>query len=200
VILPPNVAKGHQKQYEPGHLLKTWYLAVFQKKLGTKLFILTLKKNIAIFFFYLVLALESISGVKSWFFGKNKFCPKNRGPSIPPLIQFSVKNCQIIIFHSGEKYFFPFKPKKISLILKLPTVAKGHQKQYEPGHLLGTWYLAVFQKKIGTKLFILTLKKKYGYILFLLSFGRRVDFQRKKLIFWQKKKFRPKNLPPFLLA
>jgi hypothetical protein len=116
-------------------------------------------------------------------------------------IQFSVKNCQIIIFHSGEKYFFPIKPKKNSLILKLPTVAKGHQKQYEPGHLLGTWYLAVFQKKIGSKLFILTLKKKYGYILFLLSFGLRVHFQGKKLIFWQKKiPPKIKKLPPFLLA
>jgi hypothetical protein len=92
----------------------------------------------------------------------------------------------------------------------MPTVAKGHQKQYEPGHLLGTWYLAVFQNKIGTKLFILTLKKKYGYILFLLSFGLRVHFQGKKLIFWQKKippKIRrpsssqiKKKIPPFLLA
>jgi hypothetical protein len=86
-----------------------------------------------------------------------------------------------------EKYFFPFKPKQISLILKLPTVEKGHQKQYEPGHLLGTWYLAVFQKKIGTKLFILTLKKNMAIFFFLLSFGLRVHFQGKKLIFWQKK-------------
>jgi hypothetical protein len=29
---------------------------------------------------------------------------------------------------------------------QLPNVVRGQQKQYEPGHLLGTWYLAVFQK------------------------------------------------------
>jgi hypothetical protein len=52
--------------------------------------------------------------------------------------------------------------------------------------------------KIGTKLFILTLKKKYGYILFLLSFGLRVHFQGKKLIFWQKKN-PPKIRRPLLL-
>jgi hypothetical protein len=67
----------------------------------------------------------------------------------------------------------------------LPTVARGDQKQYEPGRLLETWYLAVFQKKLGTKLFFFTLKKISLY-LFLLSFGPRVHFQSKKLIFWQK--------------
>jgi hypothetical protein len=39
-------------------------LTVFPKKLGTKLFIFTLKKNIAFLLLYLVLAIESISGVK----------------------------------------------------------------------------------------------------------------------------------------
>jgi hypothetical protein len=51
------------------------------------------------------------------------------------------------MFHSEEKYFFHFKQKKIPFISKLPTVARGHQKPEEPGRLLETWYLAVFQKK-----------------------------------------------------
>jgi hypothetical protein len=55
--------------------MRTWYLAVFQKKLRTKLFIFTLKKNHFILF-YLVLALESISGVKSRLFGQKQFRPK----------------------------------------------------------------------------------------------------------------------------
>jgi hypothetical protein len=107
----PNVAKGHQKQYEPGHLLKTWYLAVFQKKLGTKLFILTLKKKYGYILFLLSFGPRVHFRGKKLIFWQKKIPPKKQ--KIPPLIQFSVKNCQIIIFHSGEKYFFPFKPKKI---------------------------------------------------------------------------------------
>jgi hypothetical protein len=53
------------KQREPGRLLGTWYLAIFQKKLEPKLFIFTVKKKFTLLFFYLVLALESISGIKS---------------------------------------------------------------------------------------------------------------------------------------
>jgi hypothetical protein len=44
-----------------------------------------------------------------------------------------------------------------------------------------------FPKKNRNKTFYFDTKKKYGCILFLLSFGLRVDFQGKKLIFWQKK-------------
>jgi hypothetical protein len=61
----PNVARSHQKNKKTGRLLGTWYLAVFQKKLETKLFIFTVNFFFTLFFFYLVLALESISGVKS---------------------------------------------------------------------------------------------------------------------------------------
>jgi hypothetical protein len=47
----PIVAWGHQKKCERSRLLGTWYLTVFPKKLGTKLFIFTLKKNIALLFY-----------------------------------------------------------------------------------------------------------------------------------------------------
>jgi hypothetical protein len=57
---------------------------------------------------------------------------------------------------------------------------------------LETWYLAVFQKKLVTKLFIFKQKKKLSLNSFILSFGPRVHFQGKKLIFWQKK-IRPKT-------
>jgi hypothetical protein len=57
------------------------------------------------------------------------------------------------------------------------------KKQCEPGRLLGTWYLAVFQKKLGTKLFIFTIKIKFHFFLVLLSFGPRVHFWGQKLTF-----------------
>jgi hypothetical protein len=94
--------------------LGTWYLAFFQKKLGTKLFIFTLKKN-CFMFFYLVLALESISGVKSCIFAKKKSPPKNR---ILSTLFISLK-----VAHSAQE-----APKKISaqwLIKKLKTIEVG---------------------------------------------------------------------------
>jgi hypothetical protein len=59
-----------KKQWNPSRLLGTWYLAVFQNKLETKLFIITVKKKFTLLFFYFILALESISGVKSRLFGQ----------------------------------------------------------------------------------------------------------------------------------
>jgi hypothetical protein len=54
-----------KKNKKNGRLLGTWYLEDFQKKLGTKLFIFTVNFFFTLILFYLVLALESISGVKS---------------------------------------------------------------------------------------------------------------------------------------
>jgi hypothetical protein len=57
---------------------------------------------------------------------------------------------------------------------------------------LGTWYLAVIQKKLGTKLFYFYTKKNTFHYYFILSLGPRVHFRGQKLIFWQKKS-PPKN-------
>jgi hypothetical protein len=59
-----------KKQWERSRLLGTWYLVVFQKKFKNKTFYFHTKKKFTLFFFYLVLALESIYGVKSWLFGQ----------------------------------------------------------------------------------------------------------------------------------
>jgi hypothetical protein len=96
--------------------LGTWYLAVFQKILGTKLFIFTLKKS-ASFFFYLVLALESISGVKSRLFGQT---------TLNIIFIQKLSNYHISLW---RKVFFSFLTNFFSFILKLPTVARGHKKQ-----------------------------------------------------------------------
>jgi hypothetical protein len=58
------------------------------------------------------------------------------------------------------------------------------KKIREPSHLLGTWYLAVFQKKLGTKLFIFRVKFFFHFIFFLLSFGPRVHLRGQKSTFW----------------
>jgi hypothetical protein len=71
-----------------------------------------------------------------------------------------------------------------SFISKLPNVARSHRRKTKKnGGLLGTWYLGVFQKKLGRKLFIFTVKKKFHFILFLLSFAPRVHFRGQKSTF-----------------
>jgi hypothetical protein len=50
------------------------------------------------------------------------------------------------------------------------------KKKREPSRLLGTWYLAVFQKKISNKTFYFHCKK-ISLFFFLLSFGPRVHFR-----------------------
>jgi hypothetical protein len=56
------------------------------------------------------------------------------------------------------------------------------KKRKKTGRLLTTWYLGVFQKKLGTKLFIFTVKIKFHLILVLL--GHRVHFRGQKVTFW----------------
>jgi hypothetical protein len=111
----PNVARGHQKIREPSRLLGTWYLAVFQKNLGTKLFIFTVNYFFTLFFFYLVLALESISRVKSWLFSQT-----------PLNIIFSQKlsNC-----HVWRKDFFPFVTNFFFIHIKVAQCCEGSPKK-----------------------------------------------------------------------
>jgi hypothetical protein len=52
----------------------------FYKKIWNKTFFFHMKKKYHFIYFFLVLALESISGVKSWFFGKNIRRPKKEDP------------------------------------------------------------------------------------------------------------------------
>jgi hypothetical protein len=99
------VARRHQKNVKPGRLLGTWQRIFFQKKSGTKLFSLTLQKKYALIVFYLVLALESISKVKS--------CPqlrrvtKNNVNAVTiwehGIWQFSKKNMNITFYLDTTK-------------------------------------------------------------------------------------------------
>jgi hypothetical protein len=57
------------------------------------------------------------------------------------------------------------------------------KKIKEPSRLLETWYLAVFQKKLGTKLFIFTVNFFFYFFFFLLGVGLRVHFRGEKLNF-----------------
>jgi hypothetical protein len=99
--------------------LGTWYLAVFQKKLGTKLFIFTFKKNYFFIIFYLVLAIESISGVKSRFLAK-KIPPKKQKKKKLIKKNLTTLFISLKVAHSGQE-----APKKNSarwLIKKLKTI------------------------------------------------------------------------------
>jgi hypothetical protein len=162
-----------KKNKKNGRLLGTWYLGVFQKKLGTKLFIVTVKKNFTLIFFYLVLALESISGVK-----RGLLC------QTPLNIFFSQKlsNYHISLW---RKVFFPILTNFFFIHIKVAQCCEeSPKKNKKNGRFLGTWYLGVFQKKLGTKLFIFTVKKKIHINLFLLSFGPRVHFRSQTWTFW----------------
>jgi hypothetical protein len=86
-----------KKQWEHSRLLGTWYLAVFQKKIRNKTFYFHTKKKFTLFFFYLVLALESISRVKSWLF------------------------CQIN-FWSQQSFYVPSKLSKVDFLVKPPWI------------------------------------------------------------------------------
>jgi hypothetical protein len=61
---------GTPKKCERSRLLGTWYLTVFPQKIGTKLFIFHTKFFYRFIVLYIVLALESISGVKIDFLAK----------------------------------------------------------------------------------------------------------------------------------
>jgi hypothetical protein len=97
---------------------------------------------------------------------------------------FSVKNCQIIIFHSREKYFFVLNQFLFHSYQSCPMLRGVTKKNKKNGCFLGTWYLEDFQKKLGTKLFIFTVNYFFHSNLFLLSFGPRVHFRSQTLTFW----------------
>jgi hypothetical protein len=106
-----------KKIREPSRVLGTWYLAVFQKKLGTKLFIFTVEFFFHFIFFYLVLALESISGVKSRLFGQT-----------PLNIIFSQKlsNYHISLWRI---FFFSFLTNFFFIHIKVAQCCEGSPKK-----------------------------------------------------------------------
>jgi hypothetical protein len=84
-----------------------------------------------------------------------------------------------------RKVFFPiFNQIFLNSYQSCPMLRGVIKKQLEPGCSLGTWYLGVYQKILGTKLFIFTITKIFHFILVLLSFGPRVHFQSQTLTFW----------------
>jgi sulfur relay (sulfurtransferase) DsrC/TusE family protein len=162
-----------EKEEKNGRLLETWYLGVFQKKLGTKLFIFTVK-----FFFHFNLFLLSFGPrvhfrSQTWTFLSNT-----------PEYKFQSKTVKLLHFTLEKSFFFIFNQFFFHSYQSCPMLrGVTEEKQKKTGHLLGTWYLGVFQKKLEPKLFIFTLKKIHSN-LFLLSFGPRVHFRSQTLTFW----------------
>jgi hypothetical protein len=129
------VARGQQKKREPSRLLGTWYLAVFPKKIRNKTFYFHCKFFFTFFFFYLVLALESISGVKSRIFSQT---------TLNKIFSQKLSNCQ---FSLWRKVVFSILNQFCFHLYQSWLLLRGVTKKIrEPSRLLGTWYLAVFQK------------------------------------------------------
>jgi hypothetical protein len=138
-----------KKNKKNGRLLGTWYLGIFQKKLETKLFIFTVKFFFTLILFYLVLALEPISGVKS-----RLLC------QTPLDINFSQKRSNYHISLWRKVFFFIFNQCFFHSYQNCPMlreVTKEKQKKTVPYWEHGIWRIS--KKKLETKLFIFTVKK-----------------------------------------
>jgi hypothetical protein len=135
--------------------LGTWYLEDFQKKLETKLFIFTVKKKFHSHLFLLSFGPRVHFRSQTLTFWSNT--PEFK-------FQSKLSNYHISLW---RKVFFSFLTNFFSFILKLPNVARSHRrKNKKNSRFLGTWYLEDFQKKLGTKLFIFTVKKNSTLIFF----------------------------------
>jgi hypothetical protein len=111
----PSVARGHQKNKKTQSLIGNMVVGRFPKKIRNKTFYFHCKKNFTIFFFYLVLALESISGVQSRLFGQT--------PLNIIFIQ-KLSNCHISLW---RKVFFPFLTNFFSIHIKVSYCCEGSQ-------------------------------------------------------------------------
>jgi hypothetical protein len=67
------------------------------------------------------------------------------------------------IFHSGEKFFFPFFTNFFSFISKLATVARGQQKNKRTQSLIGNMVFGRFPKKIRNKTFYFHCKNFFHF-------------------------------------
>jgi hypothetical protein len=111
------VARGHPKTIRTRSLIRKLGFGGFSKKNRNKTFYFYTKKKYCIIILYFVLALESISGVKSWLCAEIK--------------KFSIQSAHLSNYHISlwRKVFFSFITNFFPLISKLATVARGHQKQ-----------------------------------------------------------------------
>jgi hypothetical protein len=94
-------------------------------------------------YIFRVLALESISGVKSWFFWQK-----------PPWITFSVKNCQKLSnYHISlwRKVFFFILNEFFFIHIKVAYCCEGSPKTIRTRSLIGNIVFGGFPKKIRNK-------------------------------------------------
>jgi hypothetical protein len=77
-----------------------------------------------------------------------------------------VPTCQIIIFLSGEKFFFEFLTNFFPLISKLATVARGHTKTKRTRLLIRKLGFGGFSKKIKNKTFYFYAKKNIALLFY----------------------------------
>jgi hypothetical protein len=92
----PNVARVYQKNKRTQSLIGNMVFGGFPKKIRNKTFYYHGKKIFTYFFFHLLLALESISGVKSRLFGQT---------TLNIIFSQKLSNCHISLW---RKVIFPF--------------------------------------------------------------------------------------------
>jgi hypothetical protein len=101
-----------------------------------------------------------------------------------PEYNFLPKTVKLSYFTLEKSFFSIFNQIFFHSYQSCPLLRGVTKKMREPSHLLGTWYLAVFQKKLGTKLFIFRVKNFFHIIFFSLCFGPKVHFRGQKSTFW----------------
>jgi hypothetical protein len=144
----------------------------FPKKIRNKTFYFHTKIFFSLYFFLLSF------GPRVYFRGqKLTFCLHY------PECNFQSKTVKLSYFTLGKSFFFIFN-QFFFIHIKVTHCCEGLPKINDnPVAYKRTWYLAVFQNKLGTKLFIFTLNFFFTLFFFLLSFGPRVHFQGQKLTF-----------------
>jgi hypothetical protein len=121
-------------------------VAVFPKKIGTKLFIFHTKKKYRFILLYLVLALKSISGVNG-LFGNKKIRPKTEDPFLTTLNNIFIQKLSNYHISLWRKVFFFILNKKNSIHIKVAYCCEGSPKTIRTRSLIGNMVFGGFPKK-----------------------------------------------------
>jgi hypothetical protein len=116
----PNVARGHQQNKRTQSLIGDMVVGRFPKKIRNKTFYFHCKKKFHLFLFLLSFGPRvHFRSQKSTFWSNH------------PEYKCSAKNCQIVIFHSREKFFFPFLTNFFFIHIKVAQCCEGSPKKYK---------------------------------------------------------------------
>jgi hypothetical protein len=139
----------------------------FPKKIRNKTFYFYTKFFLLLYCFLLSLALESISGVKSWLFDKKKSAQKQKTflTTLNTIFSQKLSNYHISLW---TKVFFSVLTIFFPIYIKVAYCCEGSPKKMWTQSLIGNVVFDGFPKKIRNKTFYFYTKKKYCFIVFFL--------------------------------